>query len=474
MSEIKDKKKNILPSDYIVELKNRVHKEFPFKTIDGDITMAQVFYEYMFEKDENGKNIGIFRDDFKQETVELYTSYICDLILPRLQTKGLNQLVAEDFDEILDKIQLDTGFSESTMSHLCLQVWRICQAGYRHGHCDDILWGTRYYRGAQKVEEDTQSLSTVPRRAFDPETEDAIMSFLMDEWNSDVGQNVGLAIMALTGMRNNEICGLSIGDFRLLGRNSSTKVLWVYKSVKINSRETRPSGKTRNANRVLPLIDRLATFIEQRIVFLQEKIDDGTLPQDTKIKELPLACYKTDYTRRCSSRDLTLAGRRLFKELNVSQRDMAQVSAWVYRAYRAKLIEEKDATTYTFRRNFGTHIKNLGFSVAEIQYYMGHDMSTSHVTRADLSLAENLEKMKAILNYYPARMPHKDDPIPKSMVVDGYSQTNPRDRAHQFHIIADEEYVTYLIKVDATAAVDDIKLHIKSNSPFDIEVITLE
>ena len=139
--------------------------------------------------------------------------------------------------------------------------------------------------------------------------------------------------------------------------------LWIYKTTKRSINKVKASGKTRNANRVLPILNPLSVFLKKRIAFLQSKIDDGTLPVETDLSQIPLVCFRDQYTRRCKSGDLSTAGRLLFKEVQLEQEHIAVLEQY---CKTAKNLEEKDATTYLFRRNFGTHIRNLGFSMSQI------------------------------------------------------------------------------------------------------------
>lgn len=44
-------------------------------------------------------------------------------------------------------------------------------------------------------------------------------------------------------------------------------------------------------------------------------------------------------------------------------------------------IDEKEVTTYLFRRNFATILYGLGLPLSDIQYYLGHDVEDTDTAR---------------------------------------------------------------------------------------------
>lgn len=388
--------------------KDMLRKDFPLSAPDGTLTLAGVLHSHMFEYDEKGENVGIFRDRWKVETIELYMTICCEKLFPELpRDKGIDTYTVEEFDEVLHRIRVAMNYQASTMNHYILLLARICYAGFVHGHCLDFLWGTRYQMTAGKskplVEEKADVLLRI-RKSLTEAEEQAILDILFEDPETASGQTVGLAIMCLSAVRNNEACGLNWGDLRRLREFGETQTLWIYKTTAVGKNILKAGGKTRNASRVLPIVAKLGDFLEKRKAFIQSKIDDGTLPVDTKIEDLPMVCRGEDYTTRCKSGDLSVAGRLLFKQIHFEQKRMVYWEIWVQEQSAAKRIEEKDATTYLFRRNFGTHIRNMGFTMAQVQYYMGHDVEDDFETRNGFTNEENLQEMARILKGHPLCM----------------------------------------------------------------------
>lgn len=59
--------------------------------------------------------------------------------------------------------------------------------------------------------------------------------------------------MFALGLRNGETCGANYGDIKPMLLHPECKVLWVFKSTVIGSNIVKSSGKTRNADRIIPI-----------------------------------------------------------------------------------------------------------------------------------------------------------------------------------------------------------------------------
>ena len=118
-------------------------------------------------------------------------------------------------------------------------------------------------------------------------------------------------------------------------------------------------------------------FIEKRKSYIQSLIDKRKLklPSDVKtVDQLPIVCKGNDFCVRASSRDLTNAGNNLFALLGIDSK--ARDFMLSETLYKNKLsdndIDQREITTYLFRRNAATHYYTLGFSSVECEYLMGH------------------------------------------------------------------------------------------------------
>ncbi len=447
------------------QLQARVSKQFSLKTLEKKITMPGVFVAGMTDYNITGKSIGIFNPAWKNETVDQYMDIICNYIFPALPPNTpMDHFLPEDFDEILAKIQFDKQYSTRTMEQYELLIWRICQWGYQNNHCPDLLWGTRYYRGSEKKQnelEDKRNQFLRIRKSLTDEEEQLIAKKLFHGHETSTGEALGLLLMFCCGLRNNEACGLSYGDLRSLFEYPNTWVLWIYQSTKENSNDVQAGGKTKNANRVLPILECLLAFLQKRITFLQEQIKIGNLPPETNVMELPIVCRGTQYEKRCKTGDLSMAGRLLFKEIKMEQEQVRYLDELIQ---QNKLTDEKDCTTYLFRRNCGTHLKNLDLSMAQVQYYMGHDVEDDYVTRNSFTTESKLMEMKALLRYHP--LDESNMPPNPTTLVDDMAIAPPQNQEHTFLLKPEEAGATYFLEVKSTIPTDSVSVNVESNKKF--------
>lgn len=67
--------------------------------------------------------------------------------------------------------------------------------------------------------------------------------------------------------------------------------------------------------------------------------------------------------------DLTLEGRRVLHRVNYEYANLYEIKEHISAgADQAAFGKERCPTAYLFRRNFGEHLRDLGFTDAEIQY----------------------------------------------------------------------------------------------------------
>jgi hypothetical protein len=212
---------------------------------------------------------------------------------------------------------------------------------------------------------------------------------------------MGLLLMYALGLRNGEACGANYGDIRPMIHHPECKVLWVYKSTVAGTNILQSSGKTRNADRILPVPDVLEQFLEERRRYLQETVVFSPDGEIQSVDDLPIACVGDNYVLRCSASQLTSAGRELFRRSKLEEDQLAYIDATLSQTLESGEMTEKDPTAYLFRRNFGTHLHILGLSEAEIEYVIGHDIDDDYETRNEFVNEEKLYEIKLKLDKRP-------------------------------------------------------------------------
>ena len=117
--------------------------------------------------------------------------------------------------------------------------------------------------------------------------------------------------------------------------------------------------------------------------------------------DLPFGCKGFNYTKRCSSDDLTRAAKDLFRDkLGFSENRLAGIAEYMY-LYPDRYAEEKSATCYTCRRDFDTALsvafKSHKNKMTYIQYIMGHKIEDRRFKRNDLTDELYLHEIKTLL-----------------------------------------------------------------------------
>lgn len=97
--------------------------------------------------------------------------------------------------------------------------------------------------------------------------------------------------------------------------------------------------------------------------------------------DLPIGCYEEDNERRCYTPEITAAARELFQKCKISPKILASLDLELKQDDLCIVIQEKEATSYCFRRNGVTIYSFLGLSDAEISYLIGHRISEGVLTR---------------------------------------------------------------------------------------------
>ena len=118
---------------------------------------------------------------------------------------------------------------------------------------------------------------------------------------------------------------------------------------------------------------------------------------------MPVACHGSSYGIRCTSRNLSDAGKNLLREkVKMSEKEYAGLSYLLRQENDAEDgLVEKDVTTYLLRRNMATHLYTLGMSMLDSQYIMGHCIENTPLKRVDFADEEYLYRLLKIMNKHP-------------------------------------------------------------------------
>lgn len=350
-----------------------------------DLTFVGVLRQ-CFYGDEHGKFVSEGWNG--ERTIPEYIKDYELRLVPLLPfNKALRDYTLEDYEKIINRIYMaypSPDYSDEIRERYKFLFARVYTVGYRNGLYDDML-----FLAEQGVSDSEKELTSARRiklakevrlikKSFSIEQEIELAKWFkkLDPKTAD-GESIGLLIMFFNGSRGNEVCGLNFADIRRTVDEYSFPCIHITKTTDVGTNRLKGGAKTSNGIRIIPTFPFLMDFIEKRKAYIQGFVDKRKLklPSDIdSVEQLPIVCKGNDFCTRASSRDLTNAGNNLFALLGIDSkaRDF-MLSETLYKNKLAENdIDQREITTYLFRRNAATHYYTLGLSSVECEYLMGH------------------------------------------------------------------------------------------------------
>ena len=391
-----------------------IASDCPSVAYDGELTFAGLIQKYFVEFDSKHNNVGISRN-WNEKTAAACRYDYDRRILPTLHSfckkdTPAHELTGEHFELVLQKLADDYNYSSGTIAHYRHLIMLAYQAGVEHDHFPDTLyWEDLFDSETASVEEKETwrvNVMTRLRKSFSRDEEQRIVQWFSElQPETATGEEIGLLLMFVLGLRNNEACGANFSSIRRLEYYPDTAVFDMLQSTKLNSSEVKSGGKTSNAPRTLLVMEPVYVFIQKRKDFLLRLIEERALalPKNVNtVEDLPLVCKKTSFCERASSRDLAAAGKKLFDKIGIDKSELSALFQILCSSEVQQLqIEDKEPTTYLFRRNCATHLYQLGFSPSEIQYWMGHEIEDPFTMRSFYADPDQLYALKEKWERHP-------------------------------------------------------------------------
>lgn len=373
------------------------------RSIDEKLTFCGVYEQFYGECAKYWK---------KDTTRTQYNRDYNDVILPSLSShdeKAIDEYTMEDFESAILSIseqgQSRKGqtnfvpYADSTLQHFRHLMEVVVTTAANHDLCDNVLWGSRFSLQETQTDDDGINERVRLKKSLTISEEFSVAEALLVD-PGQRGQNFGLLLMFALGLRNGEACGANFCDIKPMRNHPECKALWVYKTTIPGTNVLQASGKTRNADRIIPIPDVLDEFLEKRRIYLEKTLSE--IGADTaQIDELPIACVGDNFSLRCSAHQLTAAGREMFRRIKMSSNQLAYIDAELFDQETVSELKERDPTAYLLRRNFGTHLSILGLSEPEIEYLIGHDIQDDYETRNEYVNEERLWLIKEKLDKRP-------------------------------------------------------------------------
>lgn len=341
----------------------------------------------------------IFRYLGAKSSYDTYLHLLNSTILPNIDRH--NDLTIDEYSqEILEDCILNIkkrgrirnkGFYEpydnATINRCKMILRNIVQTAYDIGLVkSDILWGSSFGLDNTEIDSAKKDYEELIRK-FAVEDDLRIQRELMASPEVK-GQYLCLLLCDILGLRINEACAVNWSDIREIEGHPGAYVLWVYETTSLDSNALKPSGKTENADRVIPIPDGLVSFLTKRRAWIEEKIGYPVGGCD-----IPIGCYESDYLRRCYTPQISVAAKEVFIKCNINPKILACLDFELKQDENWVTVREKEATAYCFRRNSVTIFSFLGLTDAEISYLIGHQITEGTLTRNEYTNPDMLYRL---------------------------------------------------------------------------------
>lgn len=370
--------------------------------INDELTFCGVLEEYFADCSKH----------WHKETTRIqYLKEYNDKILPNLPNVNdtpISRYTKEDYDEAINVIAgrgqsskegVFVPYADSTLQHFRHLIEVVVVVAADHELCNNVLWGSRFTLSETESQSNAVKEYVKLKKSLTIAEEKRLAKVIFSN-PEQRGQYMGLLLMFALGLRNNEACGLNFGDFKPMKDSSQCYLAWIYKTTVRDTNEVKSSGKTKNADRVIPLPEILMEFLLERKKYVEEELEKmGN--ERLKIEDCPVACVENQVDIRCTASQLTAAGRELFRRVGMSGDQLAYIDKELDDPEICREIKERDPTAYLFRRNFATHLYILGLTESQIQYVLGHDIEDMYETRNEFINEERLYDIKIALEQRP-------------------------------------------------------------------------
>ena len=345
--------------------------------------------------------------NFKDSTIEQEYSRFINNVIPVININiALEDYDSEEIKKLLDNILAfsEDNISQNTFEHSYRGMVSRIPIYYNNEFKKDenVFWGSFYNFDTEELNNSYLPLLT---KSFTNDEERKLVEILLKNPLTCIGEEVGLSTSLVTGVRENECCGLNYGDILEFAHYKNVYKLRIFESTNLHSNILKAGTKTDNGPRYIVLISAYVDYIFKRMGYLKSILTFPITDEEGKVYksvlDLPIACKGTNYTQRCKSEDIAKVGKKIFKDdLHMNEIRVAKIDEDRLDAMDAG-IYYKDVTLYAMRRNFDTHCYNLGFSETQIQYIMGHEIKDKRFRRCDLIDEDYLIEMYNLLEQTP-------------------------------------------------------------------------
>lgn len=317
-------------------------------------------------------------------------------IFPLFQGKDVYQYTQDERDRILDFIQVQGNYSESTRAHYKNLIDYVFESVHNvNGSTRSISEG---YVESKKAEDPAVTMEKARLKVVKYYTAEQEVSMVERFYSNPMaaGQEAGIHAMYELGTRNNETVALNFNSFRL---KNGIPVVDILNSAVGDMEPLKPGTKTCNGSRTIQINERYYEHVQKRKAKLQTLVDSGEIvfPPDGNVRsvgEMPFVCVGEKWLQRATPRDLSEAGKKLFTDLGMTADQLREIYHDMEDHQDDEIFGKfKDPTSYTNRRNHTNHLADVGYGLDEIRSEVGHGFENTNVSRSFFVNNDTLEKL---------------------------------------------------------------------------------
>lgn len=431
------------------------------------------------------------KPEWNDETTHTYVDCINSIMecCPVLSEKPISEITDEDFDNIaneLRKRRQKNGdfYSTSTFMKWIYLIRITFIEAERLGICKDKLYGTFYETPVSIEKIRTQSLKKY--KSLTPFQEIKAKMILEKKINDAIdrgecvpGTLIGLYIDLDTGARPGELCGIRYGREYENELDASVHELELIETNVRDKRDTKPSGKSSNAPRKMPINNKTHDLIarckknvkknilenwDKYIVEHPDLAEAGKDNLDSYIDDkLFIVCSGTNIFRTCTPKEIAETARELFKEIGFDgyylyliRTEMDEDDPFAIQYY----IGYKDPTCYLLRRNFATQMSLAGCTDTEIEYLMGHEVVDDQETRNMLSSPEHILKIARRMRLRPL-FAYNEERLPVNVIRPMEMEQTSGEQEYVFTV---EPNAVAMLQIDTKEPREELEITVETDT----------
>ena len=353
-------------------------------SIDGKSTFAGIIVDHYNEMcDDNYWRAESTKNNYRADYERRILPFIEDH-----DQRTIDSYTLDQYREIIFSIRNTGRFTEDRIMHFMRLIAAVAQMANKKYNYPNVLSGTAFDLPLTSDEkEGIRELLTL-KRSLGSDQELTIYHKLTKDYRMS-GELFGALLMFVFGVRNGEAAAITFSDIMESYVEDGFHILMIYKTIESKNHRRVSSGKTPNADRIIPVPDDIYSFLMQRRKYISEQT--GKTPKD--VNELPIACIGNDFEKACYPDQIAQAAKMLFFEIGLKPKVLSYLDYEIMNGEDPVVVKEKEPTSYLMRRNFATQMAIIGMNEAEIQFLLGHDITDSYETRNEMISFDALKQM---------------------------------------------------------------------------------